>query len=77
MEMTWREFQLRRIGYLRMQKTEWEKVRWLSFHTMASVGALKQGATLEKFMPLDSKKTARVSKDRITMLSEMQKEFFK
>ena len=53
---TWREFQLKSIGYRRTQLKEWEKVRMICFHSMASNGALKKGTNLEKFMPLEPKK---------------------
>lgn len=61
--MTWREFQLRRLGFFRLQKEEWKKVRMVAFHAIAGTGALKKGTTLEKFMPLDS---ATQSKGRMS-----------
>lgn len=52
--MTWREFQLRRAGYLREEKRRWEHSRSISYYSLVATGAIDtRKMSLEKFMPLD------------------------
>lgn len=56
-EMTWREFQLRRMGFLRSEKREWEKTRLTAYYSLVSTGAIDTKKTsIDKFMPLDGTK---------------------
>lgn len=63
MDMTLLEFKLRREGFERANKVEWEKTRFISFHAIAGTGALKKGTTLEQFLPLNNnpKSKGRIS----------------
>lgn len=62
--MTWREFQLRRLGYIRGNIEEWKKARMTSYYSLVATGAIDtRKMSIEKFMPLDS---AQQSKGRIT-----------
>ena len=54
MDMTLLEFKLRREGFERVNRVEWEKTRFISFHAIAGTGALKKGTTLEQFLPLNN-----------------------
>ena len=52
--MTWREFQLRRAGYLREEKRRWEHSRSISYYSLVATGAIDtRKMSIEKFMPLD------------------------
>lgn len=63
MDMTLLEFKLRREGFERSNRVEWEKTRFISFHAIAGTGALKKGTTLEQFLPLNNnpKSKGRIS----------------
>lgn len=61
------EFRIRMEGAERQRKEQWYHTRWLSFHTLAAFGAAK-GLTLEKHLPLDSKKVVQKG------MSESQKQ---
>ena len=53
-EITWREFQLLRLGYLRTEKEEWKKFRMGAYFSLVATGAINtQKMSIEKFMPLD------------------------
>ena len=61
---TWREFQLKRLGYFRKEKDEWKKARMTSYYSLVATGAIDtRKMSIEKFMPLDS---AQQSKGRIS-----------
>lgn len=56
--MTWREFQLRRAGYLRHQKEDWKKARMIAYYALAATGAISTTKmSIEKFMPLEGVKS--------------------
>jgi len=52
--MTWREFQLRKYGYDREQRSKWEHTREISYCALAATGAIDtRKMSKEKFMSLD------------------------
>ena len=62
--MTWREFQLRRAGYLRTEKEDWKKARLVAYYALVATGAIKTGKmSIEKFMPLDGKSAKNTVSD--------------
>jgi hypothetical protein len=54
-EMSWREFQLRLMGYKRHELNEWAKVREVAYCSLMGSHAnpKKLPKTKEQFMPLD------------------------
>lgn len=60
--MTWREFQLRRLGYAREDKAKWIHTREIAYYSLVASGAIDtRKVSKEKFMPLnDGKKTKAV-----------------
>ena len=75
-DMSWREFQLRRLGYLRKEKSEWIHSRFLAYYSLAATGAIEtKKMTIEQFMPLDGKKRGRVSSGAIEMLKKEQQKY--
>ena len=74
--MSWREFLLRRLGYLRKEKSEWIHSRFLAYYSLAATGAIEtKKMTIEQFMPLDGKKTGRVSNEAMERLALEQKKY--
>ncbi|MDV3594395.1 hypothetical protein CMU87_18160 [Elizabethkingia anophelis] len=65
MDMSWREFQLRRIGYERSQKTDWYKVREISYWVYMSIPTKGKKASKQEFMPIEQKVVETVSKDNV------------
>lgn len=63
--MSWREFQLRRIGYEREQKTDWYKVREISYWVYMSIPTKGKKASKQEFMPIEQKVVETVSKDNV------------
>lgn len=52
--MTWREFQLRRYGYEREDKSKWLHTREICYYVLAATGAIDtKKMSKEKFMPLN------------------------
>lgn len=53
--MTWREFQLRRFGFDRENKSRWEHTRDISYYALAATGAINTTkVSKEKFFPIYS-----------------------
>lgn len=74
--MTWREFQLRRFGFIRSTIEEWKKTRLVSYYSLVATGAINtKKMSIEKFMPLDenSKPKERASAEAMNYLFESQK----
>lgn len=74
--MTWREFQLRRFGFIRSQIEDWKKTRMVSYYSLVATGAINTTKmSIEKFMPLDdnSKPKQRASSEAMNYLFESQK----
>ncbi|WP_288446523.1 hypothetical protein [uncultured Chryseobacterium sp.] len=54
-DMTWREFQLRKLGYSREDKTRWLHTREVTYHVLVATGAIDtRKMSKEKFMPLEN-----------------------
>ena len=77
--MTWREFQLRRAGYLRHQKEDWKKSRMVAYYALAATGAIDtHKMSIEKFMPLDGTPAkAQIDNTARARLREVQEEYNK
>lgn len=59
--MTWREFQLRRYGYEREDKSKWLHTREICYYVLAATGAIDtKKMSKEKFMPLDGSGSKKV-----------------
>lgn len=74
--MTWREFQLRRIGYLRKQKEQWYHTRFIAYYNLKGAGALKN-ESIDRFMDLDDKKISSINSEQKKLVAEMQKNILK
>lgn len=74
-DMTWREFQLRRIGYERQELKEWRKVREISYWSGAGTAFDASKTKINQFMPLDENKP-QASQSGINKLRELQKAYY-
>ena len=73
-DMTWREYQLRRLGFARSQKREWEKTRTIAYYSLVATGAIStKKMSIEKFMPLEGKKANKVSDTAKKHLEKLRK----
>ncbi|MDV3461774.1 hypothetical protein CMV04_12215 [Elizabethkingia anophelis] len=63
MDMSWREFRLRRIAYDRSQKKEWYKVREISYWSAAGTAIDVRKTSIDKFMDLEEKEVVSIQKD--------------
>lgn len=54
--MTWREFQLKRHGYLREQKENWRHTQMISYMTYLSIPEKGKKKTINEWWSLDDKK---------------------
>ncbi|MDV4024646.1 hypothetical protein CMT52_09895 [Elizabethkingia anophelis] len=61
--MSWREFQLRRIGYERSQKTDWYKVREIAYWSAAGTAIDVRKVPKDKFMAIEQKEVVSIQKD--------------
>jgi len=61
--MTWREFQLRLLGYQREQKNDWFKVREVAYLIYLSIPQKGTKMSKEKFMPLENKTVKPVNNE--------------
>ena len=80
LDMTWREYTLRRIGYFRKHKSEWEKVRFITYYNLVSGGAIDtRKMSIEKFLPLDGnvKKKSTLSLSAIQAFKDAQETYLK
>lgn len=76
--MTWREFQLRRFGYLKKQKEEWCKVREIAYWSGAGTAFEANKVSIDKFMPLkDEASKEEPSKESRDIFKKLQKEYLK
>lgn len=75
-DMTWREFQLRRIGYERVQLKEWEKYRLVAYWSGIEGGFSPKKVSIEQFMPLHKKKKQEISQSGIEALRKAQEEYY-
>lgn len=56
--MTWREFKLKRHGYLRQQKENWNHTRTIAYMTYLSIPEGKsKKKTIDQWWSLDGKKS--------------------
>lgn len=55
MDMSWKEYQLRLDGYLRMQKEDYKKFRMVAYQVYASTPMKNKPVSIEKYLPLDDK----------------------
>lgn len=76
---TWREFQLKRLGYFRKEKEEWKKARIISYYSLVATGAIDtKKMSIEKFMPLDdSNSKPRMSDAMKEALENAQNQYLK
>lgn len=75
-DMSWREFQLRKMGYDRKEKIEWEKVRQIAYWSGVEVGFDRSKYSPQKFMPLDDKEQSKgVSEEAQARFKKAQKEY--
>ena len=73
--MSWREYQLRRIGYIRQEKEEWKRTRMVSYYSLVASGAIDtRKMSIEQFMPLDGKsKSSRMTDSGRNALKEARR----
>ena len=77
-DMTWREYQLRRLGFVRSQKREWEKTRTIAYYSLVATGAIStKKMSIEKFMPLEGKKANKVSDTAKEAFRKAQENYIK
>ena len=74
-DMTWREFQLRRAGYYRIQLDEWRKVRQIAYWSGAGTGFDPKKTRIEKFMRLPDEKEGTASESAMKNLIEEQRKY--
>lgn len=57
-DMTYAEFQIRFFAYNSVQKKEWEKIRFIAYHSLVAPyqDYKKLPKSLEKFLPLNGNK---------------------
>lgn len=55
--MTWREFQLKRHGYIRQQKENWNHTRTIAYMTYLSIPEKGKKKTIDQWWSLDAKKS--------------------
>lgn len=55
--MTWREFQLKRYGYIRQQKENWSHTRTIAYMTYLSIPEKGNKKTIDQWWSLDGKKS--------------------
>lgn len=68
--MTWREYQLRRMGYIRTQKEEWKRTRLISYHSLVATGAVDpKKMSIEQFMPLDDERKPKATSEGLKALA--------
>lgn len=69
-KMSWREFQLRSIGFQRKEKNDWLKVREIAYNSLigSHLDPKKIPKSKERYMPLDGNSEKKVS--------DKQKEMF-
>lgn len=69
--MTWREYQLRRMGYIRTQKEEWGRTRLISYHSLVATGAIDpKKMSIEKFMPLEDERKPKATSEGLEALAK-------
>ena len=62
-KMTWREFQIRLLGFNEAQKNKMLWERNLFYSVAVSIGNFKKTPTPEKWMPLGFEKTKKITAD--------------
>lgn len=72
--ISWREFQLRRSGYLRQQKAEWDKVLHVSYYSGAGTAFDPKKLTLEQFTNRKQKRN-EPSKSARSRYDQLMKEY--
>lgn len=75
LDMTWREFQLRLLGYKRQEKNDWFKVRELAYLVYLSIPQKGSKMNKEKFMPLENKKIVKPSNNTVNRFLEEFKKY--
>jgi hypothetical protein len=68
-KMSWREFQLRSIGFQRKEKNDWIKVREIAYNCLigSHLDPKKLPKTKERYMPLDNKEHPKISEKQKNM----------
>ena len=73
--MTWREYQLRRNGYIRAETEEWKRSRLVAYNALVATGAVDpRKMSIEKFMPLSGKSTPKMTDEQKAALKKRQLE---
>lgn len=73
-ELTWREYLLKRDGYLREFKNRQYTTRTIAYYSLVATGAIDtKKMSMEKFMPLDDK-TSVSNDEQKELLKQMMKE---
>lgn len=77
LDMTWREFSLRRRGWEREQKRQWIHTREVSYNALVATGAIDpKKTTRETFMPIEGGKSkTRMTEKQRAALKKAQQEY--
>ena len=74
--MSWREFLLRREGYLRELKREAYNVRDVVYHSLVAGGALDHKKTkIDQFRPLANKEVKKADSSNVSMYLNEYKQY--
>ena len=75
-DMTWREFNLRRIGFERSEKREWYRTREVGYASLIGGGVDPKKLTKEKYMPLEETQSKyQVTEDGFAALKREQEKY--
>lgn len=73
MDMTWREFQLRKAGYFRKLKEQWRHTRQVAYWTYLSIPEKGQKMPIDRFMDLGDKSKKILSNRQKDLIISAQK----
>lgn len=78
MRMSWREYQLRREGFLRQQRERWYHTREVAYASLMGGGAYDpKKLSKQQFMPIDDEvgNLVKVSDEHRAVFYELQAEY--
>jgi len=75
MDMTWREFHLRKLGFERTEKRDWYKIREVGYASLIGGGVDPKKLTKEKYMPLDEPQQKQVTNEHFEALKIAQQKY--
>lgn len=74
--MTWREFQLRKIGYERQNLEQWKRVREIAYWSGAGTAFDASKVKPNRFMPLGEEQSVRGVSDKTKeRFRQLQREY--